>query len=141
MVEYVDVVVEIGLIGFGIMGGNFVFNIVENGYQIVVFNCIVEKIDQFMDKVGDLVVKLVLLKILEDFVVLIKMFWVIVFMVQVGEVVDVQIIVLWFLLDFVDLIIDVGNVNYYDINCCVVDVEENGLRFMGMGVFGGEEGV
>lgn len=40
-----------------------------------------------------------------------------------------------------DIIIDGGNINFFDINCCVKVLCEKGIYFIGMGVFGGEEGV
>lgn len=40
-----------------------------------------------------------------------------------------------------DIIIDGGNLNYLDMNCCVKVLVEKGICFIGLGVLGGEEGV
>ncbi|WP_434055547.1 MAG: NADP-dependent phosphogluconate dehydrogenase [Roseibium sp.] len=134
-------VAEIGLIGLGTMGGNLALNIAENGFQIAVYNRTTEKTDQFMAKAGELAGRLVPTKTLEEFVASIKPPRAVILMVPAGEAVDAQIEALRPLLDAQDLIIDAGNANYHDTNRRAAASLENGPRFMGIGVSGGEEGA
>ncbi|WP_420334008.1 NADP-dependent phosphogluconate dehydrogenase [Roseibium sp.] len=134
-------VAEIGLIGLGTMGGNLALNIAENGFQIAVYNRTTEKTDQFMAKAGDLAGKLVPTKTLEEFVASIKPPRAVILMVPAGDAVDAQIEALRPLLDAQDLIIDAGNANYHDTNRRAAASAEDGPRFMGIGVSGGEEGA
>lgn len=79
--------------------------------------------------------------IFEFFVVLEKLCWVLI-MVKVGEVIDVVINEFVDVMEFGDIIIiDGGNVLYIDIMCCEKVMCEWGLYFVGVGIFGGEEGV
>lgn len=48
---------------------------------------------------------------------------------------------MFLLLDKGDVLIDGGNINFYDIMVCNVKLDEFGINFIGMGVFGGELGV
>ena len=62
-------------------------------------------------------------------------------MVRAGEVVDQFIEALLPHLEEGDIIIDGGNSNYPDTNRRVKTLAEKGIRFIGSGVSGGEEGA
>lgn len=141
MSEATNELAEVGLIGLGTMGGNLALNIAENGFPIAVFNRTTAKTDEFFASAGELAPRVLPRKTLEEFVAAIKKPRAIILMVPAGEAVDAQIEALKPLLDAGDLIIDAGNANYHDTNRRAEAFEGSPLRFMGIGVSGGEEGA
>lgn len=137
--------VDIGLIGLGVMGQNFVLNFVNKGWKVVVWNCIVFGKEE--NVVEYFIVNCVKGKgiigsnELIDFVEVLKILCVIFLMVQVGFVVDELMGKLFFLMEKGDIFIDGGNFYYEDMECCVKEFYDKGMYFVGCGILGGEEGV
>ncbi len=129
-----------GLIGLAVMGENLALNVERNGYSISVYNRSREKTDAFMaDRAkGKNVVPTFSL---EEFVSSLERPRKILIMVKAGKPVDMVIDQLKPLLDDGDMIIDGGNSLYEDTERRVKDLEATNLRFIGMGVSGGEEGA
>ncbi|MGB3493155.1 MAG: NADP-dependent phosphogluconate dehydrogenase [Elainellaceae cyanobacterium] len=129
-----------GLIGLAVMGENLALNIERNGFSISVYNRSREKTDAFMaDRAQGKNVKPTYS--LEEFVSSLERPRQILIMVKAGKPVDMVIDQLKPLLDEDDMIIDGGNSLYEDTERRVKDLESTGLRFIGMGVSGGEEGA
>lgn len=130
---------EIGLIGLGTMGAALALNIAEKGFRIAVWNRTTDVTRRFHAEAGGLAANVVPTESLKELVVAIKPPRAIILMVPAGKAVDDQIEALAPLLDKDDLIIDAGNANFHDTNRRAA--ADLGVRFMGIGVSGGEEGA
>lgn len=131
---------KFGVIGLAVMGENLALNVERNGFPIAVYNRSREKTDQFMAEraVGK---QAKAAYSLEEFVSSLERPRRILIMVKAGGPVDAVIQQLKPLLDDDDMIIDGGNSLYTDTERRVQELENTGLRFIGMGVSGGEEGA
>ncbi len=129
-----------GVIGLAVMGENIALNVERNGFPIAVYNRSREKTDQFMATRAQ-GKNVVAAYSLEEFVAALERPRRILVMVKAGAPVDGVIEQLKPLLDPEDMIIDGGNSLYEDTERRVKALEPTGLRFIGMGVSGGEEGA
>lgn len=129
-----------GVIGLAVMGENIALNVERNGFPIAVYNRSREKTDAFMAKrAGGR--NVVAAFTLEEFVASLERPRKILVMVQAGKPVDAVIAQLKPLLQEGDIIIDGGNSWYEDTERRTQELEPTGLRYIGMGVSGGEEGA
>ncbi|SFY35285.1 6-phosphogluconate dehydrogenase [Paracoccus pantotrophus] len=130
---------SIGLIGLGTMGAALALNIAEKGFPIAVWNRTTEVTRRFHAEAGALADRVIPTESLADLVAAIAPPRAIILMVPAGPAVDDQIAALAPLLGPDDLVIDAGNANFHDTNRRAA----SGLpmRFLGMGVSGGEEGA
>lgn len=129
-----------GLIGLAVMGENLALNIERNGYSIAVYNRSSDKTEAFMaNRAQGKNVQATYS--LEEFVQALERPRKILIMVKAGGPVDAVINQLRPLLEDGDMIIDGGNSLYTDTDRRVQELESTGLRFIGMGVSGGEEGA
>jgi 6-phosphogluconate dehydrogenase len=129
-----------GVIGLAVMGENIALNVERNGFPIAVYNRSREKTDAFMaQRAPGRNVKAAFS--LEEFVASLERPRKILVMVQAGKPVDAVIAQLKPLLDEGDIIIDGGNSWFEDTERRTQELEPAGLRFIGMGVSGGEEGA
>jgi 6-phosphogluconate dehydrogenase len=130
---------DFGLIGLAVMGQNLVLNVESRGFQVSVYNRTVATTEEFIAKHPGK--KLVGAKTLEEFVQSLATPRKIQIMVKAGGPVDAVIEQLIPLLDKDDIIIDGGNSLYTDTERRDAYLSEKGLRFIGAGVSGGEEGA
>jgi 6-phosphogluconate dehydrogenase len=129
-----------GLIGLAVMGENLALNVERNGFSIAVYNRTPAKTETFMaSRAQGKNVKPTYT--LEEFVSSLERPRKMLVMVKAGQPVDDTIDQLKPLLQPGDMIIDGGNSLYEDTDRRVADLEAAGLRFIGMGVSGGEEGA
>ena len=131
---------QLGVIGLGTMGGNLARNAARNGAKVSVFNRTTEKTDAFMAAhggEGDFVAS----KTIEEFTASMQSPRAILVMVKAGPAVDEVIAELLPSLQSGDIIIDGGNSHYTDSNRREKELAAKGMRFIGMGVSGGEEGA
>ncbi len=129
-----------GLIGLAVMGENLALNIERNGFPIAVYNRTPDKTDAFMaNRAQGKNVKAAYS--LEEFVQSLDRPRKILIMVKAGSPVDAVMSQLKPLLQEGDMIIDGGNSLFTDTERRVTEMESTGLRFIGMGVSGGEEGA
>jgi len=131
---------DIGVIGLAVMGQNLILNMNDHGFKVVAYNRTTQKIDDFLQgaaKGSDVIGAYTLKGLVEKLSSPRK----IMLMVKAGEVVDHFIDQLTPLLDFGDIIIDGGNSNFPDTSRRVKALKALGLRFIGTGVSGGEEGA
>jgi len=131
---------DIGLIGLAVMGQNLVMNMNDNGYTVAVYNRTTSKVDDFMNgpAKGS---KVIGTHSVEEFVSQLKTPRRVMLMVKAGEVVDKFINTIVPHLEAGDIIIDGGNSLYTDSNRRVEELAAKGLRYIGAGVSGGEEGA
>jgi 6-phosphogluconate dehydrogenase len=130
---------DFGLIGLAVMGQNLVLNVESRGFQVSVYNRTTATTDEFVAAHPGK--KLVGSKTLEEFVQSLAIPRKIQIMVKAGGPVDAVIEQLIPLLDQGDIIIDGGNSLYTDTERRDAYLSEKGLRFIGAGVSGGEEGA
>jgi len=132
---------DIGLIGLAVMGQNLALNIADHGFQISVFNRTTEKTDKFVAENPHTPGGVVGTKTLEEFVQSLAKPRKMVILVKAGQGTDDVISGLEPLLDKGDIIIDGGNALWTDTIRREKDAAAKGLRFIGSGVSGGEEGA
>ena len=141
---------DIGLIGLAVMGQNLVLNMANNGFSVAVYNRTTATTDEFVaglknepaDKVHDGTIDRIQgYHSLESFVASLKAPRRIMIMVKAGAPVDGVIEQLKPILSPGDILIDGGNSDFVDTNRRDKDLRDAGLRFIGTGVSGGEEGA
>ncbi len=137
---------DFGLIGLAVMGQNLVLNVESRGFQVSVFNRTSSTTDAFIAKNADK--NLVGTHTLEEFVESLATPRKIQIMVKSTAVkpddrdaVDAVIEQLIPLLEKDDIIIDGGNSYYQTTERRDAYLAAKGLRFIGAGVSGGEEGA
>ncbi|REL24533.1 decarboxylating NADP(+)-dependent phosphogluconate dehydrogenase [Rhodohalobacter sp. SW132] len=135
---------DIGLYGLGVMGQSLALNFEDRGWTVSVFNRMEgdEKkiIGQFMENraAGK---KITPAQTVKDFVISLERPRKIVLMVSAGKAVDSVISTLIPHLEKGDILVDGGNSYFGDTERRWKELEEKGIRFVGMGVSGGEEGA
>lgn len=130
---------QIAVIGLGTMGAALALNIAEKGFTVAVWNRTQAVTNAFHADAGSLADKIIPTHSLSDLVAALAEPRAIILMVPAGQVVDDQIALLLPFLSPDDLIIDAGNANFHDTNRR--SDGSLGVRFMGMGVSGGEYGA
>ena len=132
---------DVGLVGLAVMGQNLALNIADHGFQISVYNRTTEKTDKFVADNPSTPGGVVGTKTLEEFVHSIAKPRKIIILVQAGKATDAVIDGLTPLLEKDDIVIDGGNALWTDTIRREKAYAEKGLRFIGSGVSGGEEGA
>ena len=128
-----------GLIGLAVMGQNLVLNVESRGFGVSVFNRSTEVTDTFVAAHPGK--RILGTRTLQDFVASLERPRKIMLMVKAGAAVDAVIEQLIPLLDQDDIVIDGGNSLYTDTERRDAWLTPLGLRFVGAGVSGGEEGA
>ncbi len=131
---------DIGLIGLAVMGQNLVLNMADHGYRVAVYNRTTSKVDEFINgpAKGTTIIGA---HSMEQLVAALAVPRKVMLMVKAGEVVDRFIDLLVPLLEPGDVIIDGGNSHFPDSTRRTAELRKKGLRFIGTGVSGGEEGA
>lgn len=132
---------DIGLIGLAVMGQNLVLNMADHGYTVAVFNRTVKKMTDFVEGPAKGNENVIGTETIEDFVAQLKRPRRVMLMVKAGDVVDSFIEKVLPFLEEGDIIIDGGNSHFPDSNRRTKALAEKGIRFIGTGVSGGEEGA
>ena len=131
---------QIGVTGLAVMGANLARNIARRGVPIAVHNRTAAKTQDFLSDYGsegDFTGS----ESLEEFVQALERPRRIIVMVKAGAPVDGVISDLAPLLDEGDIVIDAGNSHFADTRRRTAECRDRGLRFIGTGVSGGEEGA
>src|SRR5580698_9554579 len=132
---------DIGLVGLAVMGQNLALNIADHGFQISVFNRTTEKTDKFVADNPNTPGGIVGSKTIGEFVASISKPRKIILLVKAGPGTDAVIDELTPLLEKDDIVIDGGNSLWTDTIRREKAYSAKGLRFIGSGVSGGEEGA
>lgn len=134
---------DIGVIGLGVMGSNLILNIAEKGFKVAVFNRTVEKTTEFVakHKSEPFGANIVASSSMDEFVKVLKVPRKVLILVPAGSATDQTITHLTQVLDKNDIIVDTGNAHFKDQSRRAAELEGKGLRFLGMGISGGEEGA
>jgi len=130
---------QIGVIGLAVMGKNLALNIESKGFSVSVFNRSPEKTNDLLKEAEGK--NLTGSFSIEEFVASLESPRKILIMVQAGKATDATIEQLLPHLDEGDIIIDGGNAYFPDTQRRSKELEDKGIRFIGTGVSGGEEGA
>jgi 6-phosphogluconate dehydrogenase len=131
---------DVGLIGLAVMGQNLVLNLADHGHRVAVYNRTTSVTDDFL--AGEAAGKDIEgHENLESFVKGISRPRRIILLVKAGAPVDAVLGELTPLLDEGDIVIDGGNSLYSDTERRCAETAAAGIRFVGAGVSGGEDGA
>ncbi len=130
---------HLGVIGLSTMGGNLARNAARNGATVVVYNRTTEKMKEFLSKHSS-EGSFVGAETLQEFVKAIPAPRSMLLMVK-SDSVDKVLEDLLPLLSQGDIVIDGGNSHYRDTERREKELSAKSMRFIGMGVSGGEEGA
>ena len=131
---------DIGVVGLAVMGENLILNMESKGFTVACYNRTVSKVDRFMAgraKGKNIIGCRSVAEFCEQLATPRKAM----LMVKAGKPVDDFIELLLPHLSEGDIIIDGGNSFFGDTIRRTRYLEEKGLRFIGTGVSGGEEGA
>ncbi|SDM93757.1 6-phosphogluconate dehydrogenase [Paenibacillus sp. yr247] len=130
---------QIGVVGLAVMGKNLALNIESRGFTVSVFNRSAEKTKELLQEATGK--QLVGTYSVEEFVQSLEVPRKILIMVKAGGPTDDTINQLLPHLDKGDILIDGGNAFFPDTQRRNKELEAHGIRFVGTGVSGGEEGA
>ncbi len=131
---------DIGLIGLAVMGQNLALNMNDRGHTVAVFNRSRVKTDDFLQGAAH-GTNIIPAYSLDELVASLAAPRKIMLMVRAGDVVDTVISQLLPLLQPGDIVIDGGNSRFTDTERRLSELEQQGIRYLGCGVSGGEEGA
>ncbi|MCC6263117.1 MAG: NADP-dependent phosphogluconate dehydrogenase [Bryobacterales bacterium] len=132
---------DVGLIGLAVMGQNLALNMADHGFQVSVYNRTTATMEKFVAENPDTPGGLAGQAELADFVQSIAKPRKIILLVKAGKATDAVIDSLVPLLEEGDIIVDGGNAHWLDTIRRERDLAAKGIRFVGSGVSGGEEGA
>ena len=131
---------QFGVTGLAVMGANIARNVAHHGIPVAVHNRTRGRTDEFMAEHGS-EGPITPAFSTEEFVGALARPRTILVMVKAGAPVDAVIEDIAPHLDEGDVLIDGGNSFYVDTERRTKDVQARGLRFLGTGISGGEEGA
>lgn len=136
---------EFGLIGLGVMGKSLSRNIASKGFSLSIYNRFAagkeENIAANFQKEFAELSEAKPFEDLEKFIKSLQRPRKIFLMIQAGKTVDAVVEQLLPYLESGDVIMDGGNSHYLDTERRIRFLNEKGIRFLGVGVSGGEEGA
>jgi 6-phosphogluconate dehydrogenase len=131
---------DIGVIGLATMGANLARNAARKGFRVAVQNRSWERTNVLVTNYGQ-EGRFAPARTLPDFVASLARPRIAIMMVQAGKAVDAVIDELRPLLEPGDILVDGGNSLFSDTQRRVGEMSAHRLRYIGMGVSGGEEGA
>ncbi|MEC8306926.1 MAG: decarboxylating NADP(+)-dependent phosphogluconate dehydrogenase [Chlamydiota bacterium] len=131
---------DVGVIGMAVMGQNIALNCQEHGHHTIVYNRTWDRTEAFLGGGGSQA-GLTGADSLERLARSLKRPRKLLLMIRAGQGVDAVIEGLLPHLEVGDVIMDGGNSRYQDTERRYHALQERGIRFMGVGISGGEEGA
>jgi 6-phosphogluconate dehydrogenase len=133
---------DVGIVGAGVMGSNLALNIAEKGFKVALHNRTHSKTVDFIAVQPDnLKQNLGGFETVEEFAKALKKPRKVLILVPAGNATDGVISQLKLVLEKNDIIVDTGNAHFREQDRRATALEAVGLRFLGMGISGGEEGA
>jgi 6-phosphogluconate dehydrogenase len=131
---------DIGVVGLAVMGANLALNLADSGKRVAVYNRTTAVTEEFM--AGEASSKdMQAVGSLDELVGMLGSPRVVLLMVKAGDPVDAVLDDLVPLLETGDVVIDGGNSRFTDTERRTAQLQELGIRFLGVGISGGEEGA
>jgi 6-phosphogluconate dehydrogenase len=130
---------EIGMIGLGVMGRNFLLNMANHGFPVAGYDTDLAKVNALRHQSKDH--KILAADTLQEFVNLLRKPCAVILLVPAGAAVDSVINQLLEQFQPGDLIIDAGNSYFKDTDARSHKLSDKGIHFLGVGISGGEEGA
>jgi len=131
---------DIGVIGLGVMGASLALNLEDHGYRVALWNHTEVKVSRLIQVAGANR-QWIGTRTLEEFAAALSRPRRILLMIKAGAPVDEMLEKLAPLLAPDDVIVDGGNSLFTDTRRREASLSARGVRFIGMGVSGGEEGA
>ena len=129
---------EFGMIGLGVMGSNFLLNVADSGFSVVGYDKDPKKAEALNDASEGRVDGVTTV---DEFLERLATPRKIMMLVPAGAIVDAVIEELIPHLEPGDILIDGGNSHFTDTDRRMQKLESEDLRYIGIGVSGGEEGA
>lgn len=129
---------DIGIAGLGVMGRNLMLNLADHNFNVAGYDIDPAKIKSLLNERNP---RLQAIGNIEEFITALRRPRVVLLLVPAGAPVDSAINDLVDHLQPGDIIIDAGNSYFKDTDIRVSRLAERRIRFMGVGVSGGEEGA
>jgi 6-phosphogluconate dehydrogenase len=133
-------IADIGLVGLAVMGENLILNMEGKGFTVACYNRTVDKVERFINGRAS-GKKIIGAYSVEELCRSLSRPRKVMLMVKAGKPVDAVIEQLLPHLEQGDIIIDGGNSFFGDTIRRTRSIEAKGLRYIGTGVSGGEEGA
>ena len=131
---------DFGVVGLAVMGQNLALNVESKGFSVAVYNRTAERTKKFVEeRAGGK--RIVPAYTLEEFVAALSRPRKILLMVKAGAPTDAVLEQLFPLLEPGDIVMDGGNAHYADTERRLSEAEGRGLRYLGVGISGGEYGA
>ncbi len=130
---------QVGVMGLAVMGRNLALNIESKGFKVAVYNRSKEKTVSLLEEAAGRNIKGTYS--IEEFVDSLETPRKIIMMVKAGSAVDETIGLLKPHLSKGDILIDGGNSFFMDTIRRSRELEKEGIRYIGAGISGGEEGA
>lgn len=127
------------MIGLGVMGRNFLYNLADHGFQVAGYDNDESKVNALTEELPQNRIKSA--SNIQDFLGLLRLPRAVIMLVPAGAPVDSVIKDLIIYMQPGDLIIDAGNSYFKDTDLRTSMLAEHGIQFMGVGISGGEEGA
>ena len=131
---------NIGIVGLAAMGSNLAMNFADHGFRTAIYNRSPERTEAVISEYGS-GKGLDPTYTPEALVASLERPRKIILMVKAGEATDAVIAQLSMLLEEGDILIDGGNSFFQDTIRRAESLRKKGIRFVGMGISGGEEGA
>src|SRR5512137_2266526 len=130
---------EIGMIGLGVMGRNFLLNMADRGYSVAGYDRDATQVAALRQEAENRDIRGA--ADIKEFIALLRKPRAVMLLVPAGPPVDSVISDLLAHLQPDDLIIDAGNSYFKDTDVRARNLKAKGLHFLGVGVSGGEAGA
>nr|CCC93095.1 putative 6-phosphogluconate dehydrogenase,decarboxylating [Trypanosoma congolense IL3000] len=134
---------DVGIIGLGVMGASLALNIAEKGFKVALFNRTYATCEDFVktNSSAPFGANLKGFLTMQEFAASLKKPRKALILVPAGAATDAIIEQLKNVFENGDIIVDTGNAHFKDQGRRAEQLEAAGLRFLGMGISGGEEGA
>ncbi len=132
---------DIGMVGLSVMGSNLALNMASKGFKVSAYDAFSEFTDKFVAGAGANNSSITAYWDLKEFLDSLNKPRRVFMMIKAGSAVDEMINKIVPLLDEGDIIIDGGNSKYTDTTRRTGELKSKGIRYIGTGVSGGEEGA
>lgn len=131
---------DVGVVGLAVMGSNLALNIADKGFNVAVFNRTFSVTQKFLEKNSGYT-NLHGYETIGAFKDALKKPRRALILVKAGGPTESTISQLSEVFEKEDIIVDTGNAHFRDQTRRAEELEAKGLRFLGMGISGGEEGA